>query len=107
MKLCLNSFSLNTVKMCHSDGGSALHSVCVHTFVYVATVSLYIVALPQAQEGCEELSLWLLVGRLTTVTTTVFVPLFDGRLLGMHIDACVHLPEKKLDMSGLTHNHTL
>lgn len=58
---------------------------CVHMFVYVATVSLYTAALPQAQ-GCEEPSPWLLVGRLTPVTTTAFVLLFEGRTLGMHID---------------------
>lgn len=88
--------------MCHSDGDSVLVQcptqcvcVCVCTFVYVTMVSLYIAALPQAQEGCEELSPWLLVGRLTQVTTNAFVALFEGRLLGMQIDALVHFPEKQ------------
>lgn len=55
--------------------------VCACMFVYVATVSLYTAALPQAQEGCEEPSPWLLVGRLSPVTTTAFVPLFEGTLM--------------------------
>lgn len=48
----------------------------------MATVGLYTAALsPQAQEGCKELSPWLLVDRLTPVTTNVFVPLFEGSLM--------------------------
>lgn len=78
--------------MCHSDGDSVLvqcpaQCVCAHVCIHGHGQLVYSGLTTQAQEGCEELSPWLLVGRLTPVVTTSFMPLFEGRLLGMQIDA--------------------
>jgi hypothetical protein len=55
---------------------------CVCTRLYTWPWSACTPLPPQAQEGCEELSPWLLVGRLPPVTTTAFVPLLEGRAQG-------------------------